>query len=286
MAPKEGAWWPFPPVNQIDAQLQVMFESDRQMQKDQETKSEMDKALMLYNRAMELRADSKFAEAIPFFTQAAGSHERVYGAEHPFTMHANSAWGLCLTEAGKPAEGEVLLRQAVGNLSKKLGPEHAQSLAAINNLALCLKAQNRPGEAAPLFRQALEASEKHRGNTDINTLHIKNNLSICLSDMGQPQLAEPLIRETLYYFEMKWGHRSFENRKTLYFSHNLATCLDAQHKNEEAEMYYKRAMGGFMKILGNQHEATVQCAANLAVMYDLIGRGGEAYGLRKMFGMI
>eukprot|EP00747_Dinoflagellata_sp_TGD_P163153 gnl/TRDRNA2_/TRDRNA2_181529_c0_seq1.p1 gnl/TRDRNA2_/TRDRNA2_181529_c0~~gnl/TRDRNA2_/TRDRNA2_181529_c0_seq1.p1 ORF type:complete len:322 (+),score=73.62 gnl/TRDRNA2_/TRDRNA2_181529_c0_seq1:144-968(+) len=270
-------------MSAVDQQLAVVFDRDQ----DADTQQELKELDMKFEKGQAFRLDSNYADAELLFKDVLAGYERIHGNSHPATLHCCNVYGLNLSDAGRHQEAEVLLRRAVDGQKTKLGPKSRQTIAAINNLALCLRAQGRSAEAAPLFRQALDDGTKafavgkgSRGGQHQNILITKNNLALCLQDQGQNEHAEHLMREVIGHFEAKFGSLVVESERVLYFYHNLASVLDAQRKDMEAELYYKRALNGMTTVLGEKHAATQLCIQNLVTMLEAIGRTAEANGYK------
>ncbi|KAG1667843.1 hypothetical protein FOA52_011031 [Chlamydomonas sp. UWO 241] len=205
------------------------------------------------NLALLLREHGKLGEAVPLFQRTLTSREKVLGMEHPDTLTSVNNLASLLREQGKPDEAVPLFRRAIASREKVLGMEHPDTLTSVNNLANLLKQHGKLSEVEPLFYLALGGNEKVLGAEHPNTLNSVGNLADMLVQQGK--LGEAV--------------------------NNLAALLHDQGKLGEAEPLHMRALAGFEKVLGAEHQDTLNSVAWLAYLLQAQGKLGEAEKLRR-----
>jgi hypothetical protein len=139
-----------------------------------------------------------------------------------------------LHQQNKRAEAEAEDRAVLRLREKVLGPEHPDTLMARSNLAAGLADEGKYAEAEAENRTLINLKEKVYGPTSLGTLLVRGNLAEVL-ELG---LEHPDTLETCF---------------------NLAQCLRAENKTQEATDLAQRAAQGTRQILGADHPLTKKC---------------------------
>ncbi|MCX6879370.1 MAG: tetratricopeptide repeat protein [Verrucomicrobia bacterium] len=232
--------------------------------------------------------------------------ERVYGAEHPYTLASVNNLALLLSRKGDYTGAQPLCERALeaservlgaehpdtlANVKSKgdyagaqplyqrtleaservLGAEHPDTLASVNNLASLLESKGDYAGAQPLYQRALEARERVLGAEHPETLASVNNLALLLSRKGDYAGAQPLYERALEASERVLGA---EHPKTLVSVNNLAYLLEQKGDYAGAQPLHERALTGCERVLGPEHPLTLTSVNNLARL--LFGKGDYA----------
>ncbi len=87
------------------------------------------------NRSLELRAEGRYEEALPFAKRAVGLGEQEFGASNPrFATLLNNLANLYLLQ-GRYADAEPLYKRALAIREGSLAPDHPDLATSLNDLA-------------------------------------------------------------------------------------------------------------------------------------------------------
>ena len=112
-----------------------------------------------YNRSLELYAQGRYEEALPFAKKALKLGEEKFGLIHATTVTQLNNLAALLYAQGKYAEAESLYKRELAIYEKALGPKHPNVAATLNNLAAQYRAQGKYAEAEPLYKRAVAIYE-------------------------------------------------------------------------------------------------------------------------------
>jgi tetratricopeptide (TPR) repeat protein len=239
---------------------------------------EEDRATVLNNLALVLRATNRLAEAEPLYRQALAIDEHSYGPDHPdVAIDLNNLAGL-LQATNRLAEAEPLMRRALAIDEHRFGPDHPDVARDLNNLAQLLKATNRLAEAEPLMRRAL-AIDEHRFGPDHPKVAIRlNNLAQLLQATNRLAEAEPLMRRALAIDEHRFGP---DHPDVAIDLNNLAQLLQATNRLAEAEPLMRRALAIDEHGFGPDHPDVARDLNNLARLLQDTNQMEEAEPLSR-----
>ncbi|KAJ5745111.1 hypothetical protein N7520_010293 [Penicillium odoratum] len=239
---------------------------------------QLNAATLSYNCGWFLHLQGGYEEAELMHRRALEAREKVYGHEHPKTLHSVNDIGLALDSQGKFEEAEAMHRRALETRERVLGREHPDTLTSVNNLGLVLDSQGKYEEAEAMHRRALETREKVLGREHPSTLSSVSNLGNVLDSQGKYEEAEAMHRRDLKGSEKVLGR---EHPSTLTSVSNLGNVLDRQGKYEEAEAMHRRDLEGSEKVLGREHPDTLTSVNNLGSVLDRQGKYEEAEAMHR-----
>ena len=119
------------------------------------------KTAALMQKAEQLLAQGKYAEAEPLFRRALAIEEAALGTNHPDVGTTLNNLALLLQEQGKYAEAEPLFRRALAIKEAALGPDHPDVAQVAENLAAVLRHLGREDEAQRLEEPAAGIGAAH-----------------------------------------------------------------------------------------------------------------------------
>ena len=227
----------------------------------------------LNQKAVQLKAQGKYKEAVAAAGKAVALAERRLGADHPDTLKSINNLASLYEAQGRYGEAEPLLKRAVSGFERALGNTDPATLSSVASLASLYESQGRYGEAEPLFKRALEGFEKTRGKDDLQTLISADNLGSLYRMEGRYPEAEPLYKQALAGFERVFGP---EHPDTLISVSNMAQLYSAEGRYAEAEPLCKRALQARERLLGPDNPRTLKSLIALANNYRAQGRYREA----------
>ncbi len=220
----------------------------------------------------------QFADAEPFFWDAANITANNLGTEHPsFAARLNNLAGL-LEATGRYDDAERYYRHALAVKAETLGTQDTQFAAGLNNLGLLLEATGRYETAEGMFRRAIAVGAESLGTNHPEYATFLNNLAIVLDVTGQSAEAEQLFREALSISARTIGTMHPNYAKNL---SNLAGLLEETGRVDEAERAYREALEIAGKTLGDEHPDFAGTLNNLAYLLETTGRHQEAEPLYR-----
>ncbi|HVU63363.1 MAG TPA: serine/threonine-protein kinase [Phycisphaerales bacterium] len=218
-------------------------------------------------------AQSRFAEAEPFYREGLSLARRVLGEDHYVTLGAVNDLGLVLQAQGKRDEAARLLASLLERMRKVLGPDDPQTLQMTNNMGGLMMDSGKPAEAEGYFRDALERRRRVSGEDDVDTLLALNNLALSLEKQNRPREAEAMYREAL---ERSRRARGNDHPDTLLYMSNLGFVLRSLGDLDSAEQLSREALDRRRATLGKDNPDTWQSEHNLGLV--LVDRARAAEG--------
>ncbi|KAK3373972.1 hypothetical protein B0T24DRAFT_283145 [Lasiosphaeria ovina] len=171
---------PFPNHNNREEWIRYLPHTQHVLQLRKRTDDKEAPPSLLFKVAESFHILRKYEEAEQMHRQALQLFEKVFGKEHPLTLHSMNNLANTLNSQGKYEEAKQIHRQALQLFEKVLGKEHPSTLDSMNNLASVFDSQGKYEEAEQMHRQALQLFEKVLGKEHPSTLTSKNNLAACL----------------------------------------------------------------------------------------------------------
>ena len=113
-----------------------------------------------YNRFVDLCAQGRYEQAIPFAKKTLSLGEQKFGHHHPTTAIFVNNLAQVYSAQGRYNEAEPLYERSLAIRETALGPEHPDVATSLNNLALLYQTQGRYTEAEPLYQRSLAILEK------------------------------------------------------------------------------------------------------------------------------
>jgi CHAT domain-containing protein/tetratricopeptide (TPR) repeat protein len=205
----------------------------------------------LEQRAMELRMQGSYAEALPLAQEATAIRMRVQGAEHWETVEDACAVKTLERILALPAAAQADM-QAVTRLD-------AESLR--------LYQQGRDVEAIPVMRQALEIRQRHLGRDDLDVATTTMNLGFLLRESGRLEEAEQHFSEALATYRRLLGD---EHPTVAECLANVAALFQLKGDYGEARRLYRTALAIARSAFSDEDPLVGLIRSNLAtVLYDL-----------------
>jgi tetratricopeptide (TPR) repeat protein len=225
-----------------------------------------------------LDSQSRFDEALRFFSEVLDRRRRLLGDDDPLTLGAINNLGLLLQRQGKLDEAEASYREALEGYRSFEDDDPETILTTLNNMGLLLQRQGRLDEAEPYYREALEGYRRVLGDEDPLTLVSFSNMGMLLREQGKLDEAEPYLRQAL---EGRLRVLGSEHPSTLMSVSNLAFFLEQAGRYAEAEPYCRDALSGKRRVLGDDHRDTLISISNMAKLLVEVGKAEEAERLAR-----
>ena len=146
------------------------------------------------------RADllqGRYPEAEKILSRALEIQRRLFGPEHPETLHTMTNLAACYRFQGKLAQSEVLQSKTLEISRRVLGPEHPETLRSMNSLGNVYTALGKYREAEALDSQILAIRRRLWGPEYPATLYSMTNLADDYRAEGKYADAEALPTRTL-----------------------------------------------------------------------------------------
>ena len=197
---------------------------------------------------------SDLDRAVPLYEQALALREEHQPPGHPEIITTVGSLGVLYRRQGRLDEAEKALERAVQMLEANPDSDPAQFAATLTWLANLHYHQKRSEEAVAGHRRALEI---RRGEEPLNIGAMGeslNNLSVALRELGRYSEAKPILEEAQKYFSQSLGP---EHPVTLVCLLNMAGIEEKLGRWQEAEDLLKQAADAWMEIYGPNHFRTL-----------------------------
>jgi tetratricopeptide (TPR) repeat protein len=237
----------------------------------------------LYQRANELQAVGRYAEAIPYAHRALEIEELRSGASHPDVAYALNNLASLYHAQGRYADAEPLYKRSLVILEKALGPDHPDVAQSLSNLAGLYYAQGRYVDAEPLYKRSLAIQENALDPDPSAVAQSLTNLAYVYYLQGRYADAEPLYQRSLAILEKALGP---DHRDVAQSLNDLAELYRIQGRYADAEPLLQRSLVIRENALGPDHPDVAQSLNNLASLYQYQGRYAEAEPLYQQSLMI
>ena len=216
-----------------------------------------------------------YDEAGPHLEKAKELFGRELGAEHRYTLAAETNLGLYLWDVGRYEESDRLTSATLETRRRVLGEDHPDTLMSMNNLALVFKAQGRYEEVERVHRRLLEIRRRTLGVENRKTVISMSNLGVLLRDQGRLDEAEPLLAGAVEVQRRVFGT---DDPDTLISLDILGDILARAGRLDEAESLHLEALAGAERVLGPEHPSTLGMIYNLGRLQLKQGRLEVAEG--------
>jgi tetratricopeptide (TPR) repeat protein len=214
----------------------------------------MDDAVRLHDLAVSRWAEGRPQEAVPLCRQALTRVEYAVGRQHPDVANLLNTLAGLYADLGDYDEAERLAQRSVAMMEGVTGDVELEVLRvqSLGTLAGLYRVQGRYAEAEPLYQRALRWGEAALGPRHLEVATCLNNFAV------------------LYKYTAHFG------RAARLYRGALAGILDGQGKYDEAEALYRRALAGFERTLGPDHDEVAVSCNNLAALHHARGDCVEA----------
>ena len=241
----------------------------------------LDRAMPLLNESLEvtervvkLRAEGRYAEALPLAERGLALAEKIDALGLPpegggrMTPGALNLLGELHYAAGHYDRAEPLLRRSLELTEKAKGAEDPALAAPLNNLATLYLDTGEHARAEPLFTRAVRIAEKSRGPEHPITATALNNLAQFYDTTNDFARAEELMLRVLAIREKALGPDHPEVAVSL---SNLGTLYDQLGDPVRAEQLMRRALRIVEKGRGPDHPETATVLNNLGFIFRNAG---------------
>ncbi len=267
-----------------------------------------------------IHENGDYAAALALAQEAAGTAERVLGADHALTLSALQRTGRSLFRLGRIAESENVHSRVLGVRERVLGPDHPDTLESCHGLQQPLFRMGRKKEALAFLRRTADARRSVLGVDDPNALKSRamlvEGLAVCGKeeefDRTSPQTVEDCTRflgadhptamsaRHAYAFGVyRFGRalkaeplarqiladreriQGVDHPKTLGVLHLLGGVTADLGQWDEAIRFTQRCVDGRERALGAQHPFVIEAHSQLARCLAGAGRSEEARAMAR-----
>lgn len=232
-----------------------------------------DQLLEMYKRALGLKEQQRFDEAIELFECVVRTFERVLvkpEQQEALVIPLNELGQLYMEKASYAKAASVLQRAL--KIAEQTSPTSENTALSLNNLAALYEAQGQYASAEPLMKRALEIFEKIEPPATFELTASLNNLAQVYYAQGKLVEAEPLYLRAIAIIE------KLPQTEATQLADNYAQILDSlgQLYDERgdytgAETSYKRAIAIADASTERKHPKLSQFLNNLGLLYYRIG---------------
>lgn len=233
-----------------------------------ETQQPEAEAKRLVEQINKLRAEAKYAEAIPLAERLLEMVEKEAGPEHVVVAQVINGLAELYRVTRNVLRAEALFQRALAMRQKLLGPEHPDVAVTLNNFALLYIQKRDYGRAEPLLQRAISIHEKIPEASPSDFAASLNNLGHLYKDKGEYERAEALFIRSLTITEKALGPN--EPVVAIGLNH-LARLYEETGEYERAEPLYMRSLGIREKALGPQHPNVAESLNNLGHLHSING---------------
>jgi len=184
--------------------------------------------------------------------------------------------GVLRAAQGSFEDGERLLREAVALRRRTLGSDSVFVGASLNELGKLEMNRGRLDDAKTALDEALRIYEAAYGRGGKKTASVLNTLAAHAAKSGRYEEAEKLFRECLAV-----TGESLDDSDALVMMSNLGHIYMKLGKLDQAEEQFLRALEGYDRVLGPEHDKTLSVRCALASLYELEKRFDESMALHR-----
>ncbi|ERF69365.1 hypothetical protein EPUS_08636 [Endocarpon pusillum Z07020] len=202
-------------------------------------------------------SQERFAEAEELLLNALAELKKLHGLEDLTTIGILHKLGALYLAQGKLDAGEKIILQELAGTEQICGSEHHTTLRALHLLGHCYMNQGKMAGAESILLRALTGFEKVCGLEDESTLSVVWLLAELYVDQEKIAEAVELSQRGIK------GLEKIRGSATLGMARELAASFGKKGMLVEAEQMYLRALAAYEKMLGPEHELTVETAYEL-----------------------
>jgi tetratricopeptide (TPR) repeat protein len=231
----------------------------------------------LHDMGWILHQQGRYSEAGDYYDHALELKLRILGDNHPSTLTTMCNIPVFLCDQGKYEDAEVASRRIIKKFEEIQGMEHPQTLDACGGLTVILRHQGKLDEAAEAAKRSITGREKVIGKDHPWTQPTKVQHGWITTLQGNQVEGEQEIRKAVSSLEASVGK---EHPYVLIGILCLSKNLVLQNKNlNEAEELARRALAGRTLLLGAEHQYTLKCMWQIAMVLLKKGEVKEAEGM-------
>ena len=218
-----------------------------------------------------LHSDARFAEALPYLTQALAWRENAEGPDSVDVASLLDQLALTQRELKKFKDAEANARRALDIRERFYGPNHLQVARSLNTLGIVLRDQGKYLAARTYYRRSRSVYETLLGPESGDVASELNNEAGLFVREKKYEEAETLYRRSIA-IRQKLGP-SPELGTELY---NLGNCYREQRRHVDSEPYFRASLEVRDKVLSADHPEIALTAGSLGVALDNMGRYEQA----------
>lgn len=211
--------------------------------------------------------------ALKYIKESLNRRISLLGEFHPDTLCSKNALANVYFVLGKAPLAVQLLESIVDAQRATLGDNHSHTLSSYNNLGGYALSQGNLDLAKKYYLKALKGNRVNYGKTHLFTVQSYLNLNNLLLASGKINSAKNLSNAILKY--------SLHRNESIMAKYNLAQCLLAENKAQEALAYARQTYRERVSFYGKSHMDTLHNLLLLADLYDLLQKPARAEALYK-----
>ncbi len=233
---------------------------------------------VLNNQAALLFTQGNVTDAKQFLDRAIELEQKLLGKTDPEYATSVSNLAYYQSQRGDKAQAEALYREALDLRRKVLGPNDPKVGRSLRNLADFCWQKGDIRQAEDLMKQSMAVYKTQLPKTTADYAWTMNNLGLINAQQRNYVEARKLFQEALLLRKQLYGEGGLDVGRTL---HNLAQLDTAERRFTEAESEYTNAQKIYDTKLGVEHDDSLKCANNLAIMYYNKGNYADAEPLLR-----
>jgi len=237
---------------------------------------------LLFNIAWIYQQLGNIKQAGQCYTEAHNDTLRVFGKEHPFTIHCLIHLCVFTSDSGDYEIAERLLNDCLSLCRSELGEVHGDTAFALITLARTYKDSGQTEKAISTYNQALSLPLQ---SADSYCPMAMNHLQIAVRELaflyvqkGDTAQAEKVFLDGIHKFRSSMGD---EHPTTLRLCYEASSLFINTDKLNSAESMLNECLKKCRRTLGENHQITCQTLYRLANVRDKQGRTKEAIELLR-----
>jgi len=233
---------------------------------------------------------NKPEESAKLYQRLLAMKRRTYGNDHPEVARQLTNLAFAEQSLKLPAQAEPLFLQALHiyennsrQSSGNVAVTHAQFLTALRNLATFYDTDRRFSKSEKEWRRFVQLAEASPDKYADMLITGYDRLASCLIEQNKSDEAQTILRKALQFQNNKIKD-GIKSSAAIYqqasFLTKLANILKQEHRFAEAELHYKEALDGLVKVLGATHKDLAPTMEGYADLLALTYREAEAEHMR------
>jgi tetratricopeptide (TPR) repeat protein len=191
------------------------------------------------------KARGRYAESESLYKEALRADRRVFGDDHPQTLHTMADLAVLYGREKRWPEEEGLLLETIERLRRTLGETHENTLTSMNDLACVYVAEGRHAEARTLFLKTLDGQRRSLGEDHPDTLLTLYNLGCLEARDGNRRAAFERLNEAVAHgFARPDEMRQDSDLESLHGDPRFAALIARAREQSQARTKSKPAAGG------------------------------------------
>lgn len=213
------------------------------------------------NLAYVLRKRDKLDEALRLQKETLDAYTKLYGPEHPDTLHAMNEYAGMLQDAGRLDESAAFFRGVLDVRLKRDGEENYKTRTSMNNLGLVLLNLDRLDDAQLWLQRTYDLELRLQGPAARDTLHAANHLAEVKRRTGDVDTALRMQRDILARASDAFGT---DRPDPAILRYGYALTLIAARQFDDAKKELEAARVDLVRTLGAEHSRVHKLDERLA----------------------